>query len=83
MAFTRNTFQNISASLANSGDSWLYASTTDAAATVLESGYFNPVAQLVDVGHMINASCSDGYKLMRVTSALGVTPVTTAAYVPA
>lgn len=82
MAFTRNTFENVSVSLSPTGPQWKYI-TADAEATVIASAYFNAVTQLIDANQMIDVYASDTHFLATFTSAQGVTPVTTVKFVPA
>lgn len=82
MAFVRNNFENMSASFTPNGANWNYRAGSDVAATVVASAYFNMVNQIIAAGQLIYCVCSDKTIYTRVTSATGVTPVTTSEWVP-
>lgn len=58
---------------------WYYATSEDALATVVASGYFSAVASKLRAQDVVVFSATDSAGQRRVSSATGVTPVTVAA----
>ena len=80
MAFNKSFFGKSSAG-ANTGqvnNMWSYYSSSDTVATITGGGYFNDVADLLEQNDVIWVHGSDDADFIRTTSAITVTPVTTA-----
>ena len=79
MAFLNANFSKMSTSGNNLAMAQFgYSSAVDAQAAVQASAYFNEQAGRVHKDDLILARGTDGVKLLEITSATGIKPVTTA-----
>lgn len=82
MAFTIDSFDNVTSGMSRGPKIWSYGSTTDTLAQTMVAGYFEEVKDRLYKNDLIYVSSIDDVELIKITSENGQTP-TTSIFVPA